>query len=369
MTLMPARGGAVFCCATGLTACVKMGSSGAGLTPGTTRPELDSVIVDGCNLPTHAVQTTARRAMLINAQVWRGTSTALRMDGQNSRARDCIVGQNLVGYGVTMNAADCKMYGGEIRECGTAQMLMNAFGGLEVSEVHMYGGLGPNIEVRPPTGNAGPIKITNNMLEDTTGHKIWINVTSSASGAIEIEGNTSYQLNALTSDLYSFVRVDLAAATFLRGLNVIGNTYKHFISTSGYLRAIVEASGAGAPAGMVGTNVTGNTFQNCLDVARGFVPMVQKANVVAASTSTYMPGDGAGTATFSGDGTTTAFVIPHGCWKSPSRTPIVVATAASTAAKGDFYVSAVDATNITITYGTAPVSGSNNVVLNWMYQA
>jgi hypothetical protein len=68
-----------------------------------------------------------------------------------------------------------------------------------------------------------------------------------------------------------------------------------------------------------------------------------------------------GTATFSGNGSTTTFTIAHGLASTPTK---VLVTAGSSAAKGDFYVTA-SATNITVTYGTAPASGTNNVILNW----
>jgi hypothetical protein len=68
-----------------------------------------------------------------------------------------------------------------------------------------------------------------------------------------------------------------------------------------------------------------------------------------------------GKSTFSGDGSTKTFTIAHSLVSTPSK---VLVTAGSDAAKGDFYVTA-DATNITVTYATAPPSGTNNVVLNW----
>jgi parallel beta-helix repeat protein len=71
--------------------------------------------------------------------------------------------------------------------------------------------------------------------------------------------------------------------------------------------------------------------------------------------------ENSGKSTFSGDGSTTTFTIAHGLAKQPTK---VLVTAGSDAAKGDFYVTA-DATNITVTYATAPPSGTNNVVLNW----
>jgi hypothetical protein len=68
-----------------------------------------------------------------------------------------------------------------------------------------------------------------------------------------------------------------------------------------------------------------------------------------------------GLATFSGDGTTTQFRIPHGLVGTPSK---VLVTPASANAVGSFYVTA-DATYIYVNYSTAPPAGTNNVVLNW----
>jgi parallel beta-helix repeat protein len=71
--------------------------------------------------------------------------------------------------------------------------------------------------------------------------------------------------------------------------------------------------------------------------------------------------ENSGTATFSGNGSTTTFNIPHGLASTPK---MAVVTAGSNGAKGDFYVT-YDATNIIVTYATAPPTGTNNVVLNW----
>ena len=68
-----------------------------------------------------------------------------------------------------------------------------------------------------------------------------------------------------------------------------------------------------------------------------------------------------GTATFSGDGSTTQFTIAHGLVAQPSNVRI---TPASADAAGDFYVT-TDATNIYVNYKTAPASGTSNVVLMW----
>jgi hypothetical protein len=68
-----------------------------------------------------------------------------------------------------------------------------------------------------------------------------------------------------------------------------------------------------------------------------------------------------GTATFSGNGSQTQFTIPHGLIGIPKSYRV---EAGSSDAKGDKYVTADD-TNLTVTFATAPPSGTNNVVLVW----
>ena len=68
-----------------------------------------------------------------------------------------------------------------------------------------------------------------------------------------------------------------------------------------------------------------------------------------------------GTLTTSPNGSATAFTIPHGLGTAPTGVSV---TPASVKAVGG-YVSAVDATNITVTYGTAPTTGTNDLILRW----
>jgi pectate lyase-like protein len=69
-----------------------------------------------------------------------------------------------------------------------------------------------------------------------------------------------------------------------------------------------------------------------------------------------------GTATFSGNASQTVFTIAHGMVDDEPRYANV--GAGSPDARGPFSW-AVDPTNITVTYGTAPPSGTGNVILRW----
>jgi len=69
-----------------------------------------------------------------------------------------------------------------------------------------------------------------------------------------------------------------------------------------------------------------------------------------------------GTATFSGDGTTTQFSIAHGLVSTPTK---VLVTPMTADAASDFYVTADD-TNIYINYKSAPPSGTDNLKFSWL---
>lgn len=68
-----------------------------------------------------------------------------------------------------------------------------------------------------------------------------------------------------------------------------------------------------------------------------------------------------GTATFSGDGATTTFNIAHGLAVTPT---FYTAEPLTSDARADHLLS-VDSTNITITFDTAPPSGTDNVKFSW----
>jgi hypothetical protein len=80
-----------------------------------------------------------------------------------------------------------------------------------------------------------------------------------------------------------------------------------------------------------------------------------------AGSSVGTRSENGGTATFSGTGSQTIFNIPHLLFDTPLVYNVNAKSAAATAL---FNVSA-DATNVIVTYNSAPVSGTNNVVLVW----
>ncbi|RLE67688.1 MAG: hypothetical protein DRJ43_06955 [Thermoprotei archaeon] len=89
-------------------------------------------------------------------------------------------------------------------------------------------------------------------------------------------------------------------------------------------------------------------------VSYDFVNFIIKRNFGFAT-------ENSGTATFSGDGTTTQFSIAHGLVSTPTK---VLVTPMTGDAAADFYVTAGD-TNIYINYKSAPPSGTDNLKFSW----
>ena len=157
----------------------------------------------------------------------------------------------------------------------------------------------------------------------------------------QIEGGSKISLIGISS--YD----DQTEHTQYRGINVSGGediTIRDFISLGGHkYRDLDLASGTNV-------RVIGGVFSKVLNTINAPIK-----NVIGYTT------ENSGTATFSGDGSTTQFTIPHGLVAEPSKVQV---TPMSADAAGDFYVTK-DATNIYVNYKNAPASGTDNIVLSW----
>jgi len=135
-------------------------------------------------------------------------------------------------------------------------------------------------------------------------------------------------------------------------VTIIGNVFDDFTLTGFDDRGIWLW---GESDSYVGSQVFFNKFINTAQ------PFVGSLTVDSVKYNIGYVTEKSGTATFSGTGAQTTFTIAHGLNGTPK---MAVVTAGSSGAKGDFYVT-YDATYITVTYATAPPSGTNNVILRW----
>mgnify|MGYP000182653612 FL=1 len=106
-------------------------------------------------------------------------------------------------------------------------------------------------------------------------------------------------------------------------------------------------------------NIENAVFKNNA-IYGDFTNFSDGVNVIVKNNIGYTT-ENSGTATFSGDGTTTQFSIAHGLVSTPSK---VLVTPMTADAASDFYVTADD-TNIYINYKSAPPSGTDNLKFSW----
>lgn len=87
------------------------------------------------------------------------------------------------------------------------------------------------------------------------------------------------------------------------------------------------------------------------------VPLLTADDTI--TTNSQLQSERTGKSTASGNGTTTVFTIAHGLGSTPSY---VFVDCSSHAIARTF---TVDGTNITVTFASAPSSGTNNVIIYW----
>jgi hypothetical protein len=178
--------------------------------------------------------------------------------------------------------------------------------------------------------NAELILIENNNIKVSSGRPLSIGFwgTYETSPLIRIVGNKFYSGSYYTDVILNLRTNDTVTAT------ILGNTFKNVLFN------IYTVS-----------QLTPTIIITDIDINPIISPYV---------TVRYRKRN-SGSATFSGDGTTTQFRIQHNLEATPNK---VIVTPASRDATGQFYVTA-DNTYIYVNYLTAPPSGTNNVVLNW----
>jgi hypothetical protein len=186
--------------------------------------------------------------------------------------------------------------------------------------------------------------------------------------------------NHLERNMQGELRLSASGTSHIQYLNVLGNEfYGHDYPTPNaypvvYLRG---ETGYAQNINLIGNLIVGDgspnygllthaNSRNCIIEANQFVGTFGTAVLLEQGTNKIRRNIGfvtenSGTATFSGNGTQTQFTIAHGLAGTPKSYRV---EAGSADAKGDKYVTA-DATNLTVTFATAPPSGTNNVVLVW----
>lgn len=237
--------------------------------------------------------------------------------------------------------------------------------GWEVSGNHLYGITTGLVSHGILVGRCGPTRVHGNYIEN------WGTSTTAGSYAAIAIGDSVIGARIGTNDpitVYGNVAMYTgsgATGTTIIGINfsVSGGTDANIAIAGNSIRAEAAAPASGAVQAVNGHH---DSTASC-HVEFG----ANEWGTGWASTILDPPGTGTvvvtgifngGTAVLSGTGSATAFTIAHGLGVTPSEMSVIPASAA--AAAHPLWISA-DATNITVTFTTAPASGSNNVSLAW----
>lgn len=224
-------------------------------------------------------------------------------------------------------------------------------GGIQLSHVHVWGGLESAFGiVIITTSNAkmGSILLHNVV---STSHKqsgLWIKANYKDIEDIQIYG---LLLDSNAQSTWEYINLNAENGGKIRSVKIYG-LYARNSNGSGTNTLINYYMPSGYPDMVL---IDGAWIE---DLNLGSLP---PNTILKRVWFKGLLSENSGTATFSGDGTTTQFTIAHGLMKAPSK---VIVVPASADASGDFYVTA-DATNIYVNYKSAPPAGTANVVLYW----
>lgn len=366
----PLRGSILVCATAALNPAVSLGSDQSSSSSGATAPKLRGLIVDGANLATNVVKTMGRRSRIERCQVYSGTASSIWLSGQNGYIDRTIAGQRAVGICFNVGNNDNKLISCEGRQAATIIQIQGS--GTMIVGGHYYSGIGAgcpgagnDIVINPLT--AQPVNdtvITGVTFDACKGHHIVMVPASSATiDSVTITGCSFYQSAGIGDNTAAMIRLDpTAASSRISAVSIVGNTGQGVTGTERITSICSVNTGSGTTSGIT---VVANTLRYGVVATSGagVVDGSKHGNAVYNGTTTAYTTNG-GTSTKSGDGSTTAFTIAHGLTTTPKE---FLVTAGSAVAAAPFYTTA-DATNITVTFVTAPVSGASNLVLNWRAQ-
>jgi len=242
--------------------------------PGHSAAAMEHMVLDGYVLADSTVRTVGPRTRVQFCQIWRGVNWAARLDGQNSRFFDNIVGQAQTGYCVWSNNNDNKICRNDIRQFYYAGIHVNnssgageGYGDHLITENHIYSGYdassysgAADILIETSFSTEG-IQIANNIFDACNGPQIIIRPAAGfRHGCITVIGNQFFQVNGFPANTYAPVRLDVSGAgSTIRGFSFVGNTIYMGVGVSSTYSSMIEKYGTG---NVLNTTITGNTAAN-----------------------------------------------------------------------------------------------------------
>lgn len=365
-TSRPVRG-TVFRALAPMTHLIRLGTA-PGLGPGQTGASVRDISLDGNNLADSTLWAVGSRNKVHNTQVYSGLLRAALLAGQNVHFTDSVFAQDNVGDVITVTGPlnlDNKIWTSQIRSPGPTGAAVRILGGVatDIQMSHLWAGGGgvpraaQALIVIESTSTQGIINtlIEGNTIEGVIGPEILIDAISAVSST-GINSNKFYMNTNAQDDLYPIVQLKSGV---ISGLSFDGNTTAGDGAANRYKSVFhLEEAVTGTGGFVIGVNparfakafLTGKTPPQAFEFA---------ANQIHNGTE-WLRTNNRGTATFTGDGTQTVFSIPHKLVAAPAAAIVNAGSPAATAPSYTVW----DATNIIVTFTTAPANGAT-VKLNW----
>lgn len=341
---------------------------------------LKDLNVDALNGASSAVYMYGRRARVKDCTIWRGVAQGVLLGSQNSWLDGCRIGQMNQGHGVNVAAGDCKIVDNDIRNSGNAshQIYVPNAQNVTIQGNHLYkaGGLdslssgnaGNNIYITStgtPTSGAcaADISIVGNAFDATWGAQVVLNVAASSEmHSVNINGNHFFN-NGLPDNTFPVFQFTVASTGILHGVDTSGNVGVSNQNRVGAYTALFNTSNSGTFAQW---SAFGNHGINANAVFAGGAPdaghlgnSILVSNAASGTTVAY--GNSHGTFSGNGNGTTTAYTFNHNL----AGTPLQFTLSPTNVAAGGIYAWSATSTQITVTYMTAPISGTGDVTFSW----
>jgi hypothetical protein len=349
---------------------VQLGSDATTSASGMTGASAKDLVFDGDNLAASTVKTAGRRNHLIDCQVYNGADNACWIAGQNTHIKGGVYAQDNRGDVIYVQGYyDNKIWDAQIRQPGTTGAAVHAVGvgQTDIQRCHMWAGANAVAAAAKALiwldGGANGIistLITDNTIEGVLGPEILLDGNTAPAGVrgAVITGNRFYQNDNMPND--NTYPVIATAGTSVSSIVVTGNIITGRAANFRYKSLLdINASLTGSSR----VSLTANSGLYVASMLSGSTPpnhIYQRGNQIHNGASNVRS-DNYGRFTASGNGSQTAFTIPHFMATAPASARV---TPGSAAAAAPYYVT-TDSSNITVTFTTAPAAGASNVVLNW----
>lgn len=324
-------------------------------------------VFDGANIVMSAVRILGARNVIDRSYACNGIQRAYDGQGSNTVFIEPIAGQSNTGDALYIANGDNKLHGGYLRQA--CNMLHIAGGGDFYADggTHMFNGYnggneqyGNDVLIDASAGTPLTLVTLANLVYDgVIGSHIRVAPVANATiNLVNIPGAHFFQPtnSSYPDNTYPVLQIDTTqSGSAVNDVGIHSFSGQSYSSTARY-KSLVDTIGSNATRLTIGA---GNAV-NCCTHYTGTLPRSISPSALYNGNSTAYS-DRHGTATFTGNGSTTQFSIAHFISETPIYALITPMTSASGGAWATF-----DGSNVYFNFSTAPANGAS---LEFSYRA